>query len=91
MICGFCRQAGLPGVAALQAHWAETGCPQHKPIWARVVAARKAGHSGHRILHEAFPSLWPSDPMTEEAREKLKELAERRKATGVVAVKKFKG
>ena len=46
------------------------------------MASRRAGHSGRRILHERWPHLWASEPMSEEAKEKLRALtAERRAAS----------
>lgn len=72
----------------LELHWKETGCMEHRRVWEKFMEARRRGSSGRRILHEAFPDLWPSEPMSEEAKEKLRELAEKRKAEGIKIPKK---
>ncbi|MGH9391940.1 MAG: hypothetical protein ACRD1Z_20245 [Vicinamibacteria bacterium] len=84
MICGYCSGFSAKRVDRIEAHWRLTGCPWARPVWVRYFESRTAGHSGRRILHEAFPDLWPSDPMDEEARERLQEADARRKASGVM-------
>ena len=70
MICGHCK-APFRHVRKLLAHWRETGCPWGRPVWERVRESRRAGHSGRRILHNRWPTLWPSEPMPEEVKERL--------------------
>jgi hypothetical protein len=82
MRCGHCGSAA-DGSAALFLHWKSTGCHRGRPVWARVIEARRRGSSGRRILHEAYPDLYPSRPMDEDTKEKLREIEELRKAAGV--------
>lgn len=89
MICGACRTS-FKKTESLRTHWEETGCMSGRPVWERFAEARKRGSSGRRILHEAFPNLYPSEPMSEEAKEKLRAIAEQRKAEGVKMPKKRK-
>lgn len=50
----------------LRIHWIQTGCQKGREIWERFFRSRRAGHSGRRILREAYPNLYPSEPMPEE-------------------------
>lgn len=83
MLCGYCREFRTKRVKELLAHWKETGCHSGRPVWARVFEAHKRGHSGRRILSEAFPAIYKSEPMDEETKEKLRAMQEDRKASGV--------
>ena len=83
MRCGYCKEFRTKHVEELLAHFKASGCPTGRPVWVRVFEAHKRGHSGRRILSEAFPSVYKSEPMSEEAKEKLRALAEERKASGV--------
>lgn len=83
MICGYCREFKAKRSEVMFAHWWPGGCPIGRDVWIKVVESRKAGHSGRRLLHERWPELWPSEPMTDEDRERLRELEEKRKESGV--------
>jgi hypothetical protein len=83
MICGHCKEFRTGRVANLLAHIKKTGCDQDRPVWARVLEAHKRGTSGRRILSEAYPNLYPSRPMDEETKEKLREISAARKAEGI--------
>jgi len=87
MKCGYCGKS-FKSVRAIYQHWRMKGCPQFRPVWEKVVAARKRGHSGRRILAKAFPHLYPTTPMSEEVKEKLRIVSEERKKTGVRPVRK---
>lgn len=82
MICGYCKKS-VRRVRTLREHWKETGCPTARPVWAKVLEAHKRGTSGRRILSEAFPGIWKSEPMSEETKARLREIQERRKAEGI--------
>jgi methylase of polypeptide subunit release factors len=88
MKCGYCKAFATKRAETLFAHFKETGCPVGRPVWARVVEAHKRGSSGRRILAEAYPAIYKSEPMTEEAKERLREVAEERKREGVKIVKR---
>lgn len=90
MKCGYCRRGGFKSIRGLKNHWRTTGCPVHRPVWAKVVEARKRGSSGRRILHAALPHLYPSTPMSEETKEQLHAIAEMRRARGVRRFRKAK-
>jgi hypothetical protein len=87
MRCGYCKEFATKRAGALFVHFKETGCPVGRPVWARVVEAHKRGTSGRRILAEAYPGIYKPEPMTEEAKERLREVAEARKKEGVKIVK----
>jgi hypothetical protein len=72
MICGHCGQS-FSLVAFLLIHWKQTGCHRGHNVWRRVLASKRAGHSGRRILHEAYPHIYPSEPMPEELKERWAE------------------
>lgn len=84
MLCGYCKEK-MPNTKTLFEHWKKVGCPTDKPIWKKVVESKQKGHSGRRILHEAYPDLYPSEPMSEETKEALRALNEHRRETGVVS------
>ena len=88
MICGHCKAPVGKKIAQMFIHWALEGCPDGLKVWARFAESKAAGHSGRRILHEAWPDLYPSEPMTEETKQALRELADRRKEAGVVMPQK---
>lgn len=83
MTCGHCRGFSTDRVEVLEVHWRVTGCPWGRPVWVRYVKSRRAGRSGRRILHDAWPDAWKSDPMDDEARERLRVADARREAAGV--------
>jgi hypothetical protein len=83
MVCGHCKEFQTKRSGELLAHIKTTGCDQDRPIWRRVLEAHKRGSSGRRILSEAYPHLYPSTPMDEATKEKLREINERRKAEGI--------
>lgn len=83
MICAHCKTYRPKTAALMLDHWNRDGCIWGRPLWKRVLQARRDGHSGRRLLHAAFPDLWPSVPMDEEAKDRLRELAEARKEAGV--------
>jgi len=90
MVCGFCRSK-FTTVRDVTQHWSDTGCNWNRDTWVRVAESKREGHSGRRILAEGYPHLWKSEPMSEEAKEKLRAIAEERKALrakGVVQVKR---
>lgn len=89
MKCGYCKSS-LPAVKEMLLHWKAVGCPTGRPVWEKVVDSRKSGHSGRRLLHEAWPRLWPFDPMGEEDRERLRERDAARKADGVKRIQRRK-
>jgi pentatricopeptide repeat protein len=83
MICGYCREFRTKRVEELFLHLKTAGCHQDRRVWERVLEAHKRGTSGRRILSEAFPDLYPSTPMPEETKAKLREINETRKAQGI--------
>lgn len=87
MICGHCRDFRTRFSNVMFLHWETFGCTWGRSVWERVFESKRLGHSGRRLLHEAWPDLYPSEPMSEEDKAKLRELAERRKAEGVKIVK----
>lgn len=89
MRCGSCA-IPFKKIVDLEIHWKTTGCMQYRHVWERFMEARRRGSSGRRILHEAFPDLWPSEPMDEETKEKLREIQERRKKEGIKFPRKEK-
>lgn len=89
MLCGYCKEK-VPNTTALFEHWKKVGCLNDRPVWVKVVESKRQGHSGRKILHEAYPDLYPSEPMTEETKEALRALNEQRRASGVVRPKRFK-
>lgn len=90
MLCGYCREFRTKRVEELLSHWRVTGCFDGRPVWARVFEAHKRGHSGRRILSEAFPTIYRSEPMDEETKEKLRVVQEERKRSGVKIVKRVR-
>lgn len=89
MLCGYCKEK-IPGTQALFVHWKKTGCDKDRPVWVKVIESKKQGHSGRKILAEAYPDLYPTEPMSEETKEALRALNEQRKAAGVKMPKKRK-
>ena len=89
MKCAHCKES-MPNVKALFEHWKKVGCPNDRPIWVKVVESKKQGHSGRRILSEAYPDLYPSTPMSEETKEALRALNEHRKEAGIKMPKRRK-
>lgn len=77
-LCGYCRKA-FGSVKGLFQHWRLKKCPQWQFVWEKVVSSRKRGHSGRRILAKAFPHLYKSKPMSDETKEHLKSLQEKRR------------
>lgn len=90
MRCGHCKAFSTKHAEEFLAHIKATGCSNGRPVWARVVEARKRGSSGRRILAEAYPDIYKSEPMTEEAKARLREIAEERKREGVKIVKRVR-
>ena len=78
MRCGYCHKS-LGSVKGLYQHWKLKKCPQWQFVWEKVMIARKRGHSGRRILSKAFPHLYPSKPMSEETKEKLRSIKKTRR------------
>ena len=60
-------------------HLEKTGCNWQRAVWVKVVAARRRGSSGRRLLAAAYPHLYKTRPMSEEAKVRLRELGEKRK------------
>lgn len=89
MKCGYCKEK-MPNTKTLFEHWKKVGCDKDRPIWEKVIESKKNGHSGRRILHEAYPDLYPSEPMSEETKEALRALNEQRKEAGVKMPKRRK-
>ncbi len=77
MICGTCRET-MKTFTDWKVHIAATGCDWGRPVWIKVGESKRRGHSGRRHLSRAYPELWKSEPMTEEAKARLKELSEQR-------------
>lgn len=77
MKCGTCQQT-MKNVTAWRDHKRETGCHWHRPVWVKVLAAKRRGSSGRRLLSDAYPHLYKRTPMTEEAKERLRQLNEKR-------------
>ena len=77
MICGTCGER-YETFMEIKKHWRETGCNWHRRVWERATESKRRGHSGRRILSEAMPQTFPPRPMTEETKERLRELGERR-------------
>jgi hypothetical protein len=78
MRCGTCS-ISIPDVGALLKHWKETGCEWNRSVWERVVESKKHGHSGRRILSEAYPNLYKSEPMPEDVKEDLRRRGEEKR------------
>jgi hypothetical protein len=83
VICLHCLEFSTKRVEVLLAHWWPGGCPWGREVWKKVMESKIAGHSGRRLLHERWPNLWPSDPMSEETKGRLREIAQQRKESGV--------
>ena len=69
MTCGTCKHP-FSMMVFLRIHWVQTGCQKGRLIWERVFRSKRAGHSGRKILREAYPNLYPaSRPMPPEVKE----------------------
>lgn len=77
MICGTCKKP-MKTIRTWKKHLAETGCAWRRDVWVRVLAAHQRGSSGRRILSDAFPDLYKRVPMSEETKERLRELSAQR-------------
>lgn len=75
MLCGGCKHP-FSRVVFLFIHWAQTHCSRTRDVWERVMIARRNGTSGRRILHEAFPDVYKSEPMPEELKQYWKDKRE---------------
>lgn len=85
MLCGYCKKK-FRGIRSLSNHWKTTGCPMfrgNRRAWEKHLAAKDDGRSGRRILSKAFPETYKPAPMSDEAKEKLRALGEKRKAFGI--------
>jgi hypothetical protein len=91
MVCGHCSRFRSSTVRELLVHIKTTGCDQGRPTWARVLEAHRRGSSGRRILSEAYPDLYPSTPMSEETKQKLREINEQRKVEGIKMPRRRRG
>jgi hypothetical protein len=87
MLCGYCKEK-MPNTKTLFEHWKKVGCPTDRPVWAKVLESKKQGHSGRKILAEAYPDLYPTEPMSEETKEALRALNEQRREAGIKMPKK---
>jgi hypothetical protein len=72
MKCGTCGHP-FSLMAFMEIHWKQTGCQKGNDVWERVMKSKAAGHSGKRILREAYPTQYPSKPMPEELKARWKE------------------
>ena len=70
-LCGYCKRP-FSSIRGLLQHWKMKKCPQWQFVWEKVMNSRKRGHSGRRILSKAFPHLYPTKPMSEETKERLR-------------------
>lgn len=86
MTCGTCKEFKTDDYAQMKKHWKDTGCDWRRDVWVKVVAARRRGSSGRRLLSAAYPHLYKRTPMTEEAKERLRELGKKRIRTTKRAV-----
>ena len=70
MICGKCKKSGYRKITDLQTHWHSKECT--KGEWLQIVEARKAGNNGQaeKLIRKA---LGIHHPMSEEAKEKLRQ------------------
>ena len=89
MICGNCKEYRTKRSEELLAH-IKAGCVRDRIVWSKVLEAHKRGTSGRRILSEAYPELYPSTPMSEETKAKLREINETRRAQGIRMPKRRK-
>jgi len=71
MTCGSCGHS-FSLFIFLRAHWFTAGCQKARTVWARVLEARRRGTSGRRILHQAYPHLYKSEPMPEEVKARFR-------------------
>ena len=74
MKCGTCK-APMRDQKQLRDHWSATGCAWLRPVWEKVAEARRRGRSGRRLLGDAYPHLFKSEPMSEETKARLREIA----------------
>ena len=72
--CGTCKKRFT--TPSLFGHWKKTGCSWGREVWVRVAQAKKRGHSGRRILSEAYPHSYPRRAMPEELIERFREMKE---------------
>lgn len=71
MTCGKCKKSGYHKVSDLEAHWDSTDCTSNND-WQQVIEARKAGKDGQaeKLIRKV---LGIHRPMSEEAKEKLRQ------------------
>lgn len=77
MKCGTCG-VSFDSFREIKEHWRKTGCHWRRRVWERALESKRRGHSGRRILSEAMPQLFRPRPMSEGAKEKLRELDKKR-------------
>lgn len=70
MICGKCKKTGYTKIADLETHWSKECNPNNE--WHQIVEARKAGNDtqAEKLIRKA---LGIHRPMSEEAKEKLRQ------------------
>ena len=73
MTCGTCTEP-MRTFKAWRDHLAATGCAWGRTVWEKYLAARCRGSSGRRILSGAFPHIWKPRTMSEETKERLREI-----------------
>ena len=71
MICGKCKKSGYHKIADLERHWRSKDCPSNSD-WQQIINARKAGNDGQaeKLIRKV---LGIHRPMSEEAKEKLRQ------------------
>lgn len=87
MLCGYCKSP-VKGIASFKKHLRENGCSWNRGVWEKHYRSRQAGHSGRRILSQAFPNIYPPRPMSDECKERLQALTENRKGMNLGRQKK---
>lgn len=89
MICGTCRKP-FKLFSDVMNHWRKAGCHWARPVWVKVAESKRRGHSGRRHLAAAYPHLYKPRPMSEEVKEKLRLLGDKRMRISKRSIEKVK-